>query len=89
MGNIEENIEKLNNFYKLIEDKASQITEYDINELEKSYTLSDGTIFKGKIINDLSMWKSFARDYGFDKLGIRYLREILGDPNKFKEEHLK
>lgn len=73
MGNIEENIEKLNNFYKLIEE----------------YTLSDGTIFKNKMITDLSMWKSFARDYGFDKLGIRYLRELLGDPDKFKKEHLK
>lgn len=38
---------------------------------------------------ELQMWESFAHDYGFDKYGgIRYLREILGDKNDFKNKYI-
>lgn len=44
-------------------------------------------LFKSKM--DLQMWESFAYDYGLDKYGgIRYLREILGDKNEFKNKYI-
>lgn len=44
-------------------------------------------LFKSK--TDLEMHLNFMRDYGFDKYGgIRYLREILGDNNEFKNKYI-
>ena len=44
-------------------------------------------LFKSKM--DLQMRESFEYDYGLDKYGgIRYLREILGDKNEFKNKYI-
>ena len=38
---------------------------------------------------DLQIRESFEHDYGLDKYGgIRYLREILGDKNEFKNKYI-
>lgn len=38
----------------------------------------------------LQPYESFEYDYGLDKYGgIRYLREILGDKNEFKNKYIK
>ena len=37
----------------------------------------------------LQQYESFDHDYGLDKYGgIRYLREILGDKNEFKNKYI-
>lgn len=59
--------------------------EQEITKLKEENEKLSFLLFKSKI--DLQMWESFATDYGLDKYGgIRYLREILGDKNEFKNK---
>ena len=73
---------------------ASNEIRFDVNSkpsstasLHVGYKWSDGTVFTKKMLMDFKMWKAFEIEYGFDKLGIIKLREILGDPKDFRKEH--
>lgn len=37
---------------------------------------------------ELTMWRNFIYEYGFDEIGIHKLREILGDPDSFKQKYI-
>ena len=58
-----------------------------IEKLKKENRKLSFLLFKSKM--DSQMWESFAYDYGLDKYsGIRYLCEILGDKNEFKNKYI-
>lgn len=82
-----EKLQKIDKIIELAKKKTSNINKEDIESIEKYYKWDDGTVFTAKMINDFKMWKSFEHDYGFNKLGIIKLREILGDPKDFRKEN--
>lgn len=82
-----EKLNKINEIIELVKRKTSNINKEDIKNLESYYKWPDGTIFTAKMVEDFKMWKSFENDYGFDKLGIIKLREILGEPKEFRKEN--
>lgn len=60
----------------------------DTIKLRKQYTLPDGSIHTEKLLCDLSYWLDLAEEYHFPKKDTFYfLRHVLGDPQKFIEEH--
>ena len=64
--------------------------ERNKNDLQKLYTLKDGTLFTAKMIMDLKMWLDFEEEYKIKELGgIRFLRDYLGTSEKFINKNLK
>lgn len=84
---IKEKLDKLEGIIERAKQNTGSINKEDIEYVESYYKWPDGTVFTKKMIIDFKMWKAFEIEYGFDKLGIIKLREILGDPKDFRKEH--
>ena len=62
----------------------------ELEKLKRKYILPDGTFLKEKLLNDHLFWEDFNEEYHINELGgLRFLREILGDPQKFIEKYKK
>lgn len=84
---IEQKLKQIETIIELAKKRTSNINKEDIKEVEKYYQWPDGTIFTAKMIEDFKMWKCFESDYCINKIGISKLRDILGDPQNFKEKY--
>lgn len=84
---IKDKLNKINEIIELAKKKTSNINKEDVEKIEEYYKWPDGTVFTKKMICDFSMWKDFENEYGFNKLGIIKLREILGNPADFRKEY--
>jgi hypothetical protein len=83
---IDELLKKMKQFKQKLQNANSEV-ELELNKrFNVEYKLPSGEIFTYKMLSDLFMWRDLARDYGYDKLGIRQLREDLDELNRLRKQ---
>lgn len=78
-------IEKLKNTYVQVNNDLTEKNKLLSAVNNKIKTIDERTRFYAKDVADLQMWENFARDYGYDKTGIRKLREDIDKLKKIMQ----